>query len=173
MLTIKSRDFADGSPIPKRFTQDGSNISPRLEWSGVSPSIKEFALICEDPDAPKDSPIAHWMIYGIDSNVRELPEGVPVEAVLKSPRGARQGKNSNGECGYMGPKPPSGDKPHRYYFRLFALDEKLGLKPELSKDDFFDLIESHIVAEAELVGRYQNGGKLESKAPKVGEEAAP
>ena len=91
-------------------------------------------LICDDPDAPTKDPWVHWVLYNIPSTATGLPEGVPRTPQLKDPPGAMQGKNSwtNGEMiGYRGPMPPPGDGPHRYHFRLYALEMHVSVKPRL------------------------------------------
>ncbi len=154
-LEMKSGAFSNSEAIPKKFTQEGENLSPPLEWSGRSPSVEEFALICEDPDAPKNAPYIHWVIYGIAPDLTSLPEGIPAQAELTSPLVAKQGRNSSGGTGYTGPLPPLDHGWHRYYFRLFALDKKLNLPSGLTSDELLDAIRNNILAEAETMGRYQ------------------
>src|SRR3989304_2756237 len=117
-IQLTSSAFTDGSPIPARHTCDGPDVSPMLKWSGAPAGTKSFALICDDPDAPAGTWV-HWVIYGIPPDTTDLPEGVPPDETL--PDGSRQGKNDFGRIGYGGPCPPPG-KPHRYYFKIYALD---------------------------------------------------
>jgi Raf kinase inhibitor-like YbhB/YbcL family protein len=157
-MELTSTAFEPSREIPKRYTGEGENVSPELRWSGVPPRCREFALICEDPDAPKrpgvDHPYVHWIAYHISPEVTSLPEGVPTDPSPDLPVRLQQGKNSFGEIGYGGPMPPVGHGKHRYVFRLYALNSELGLRPGATKDDLLGAIRDHVVAEAELVGVY-------------------
>ena len=126
-MKLTSSVFSQNQKIPTRFTGEGLNLSPPLEWSSVSPDCKSFAIICEDPDVPKrpgkDHPFVHWMIYNLSGSVSALPEGVDVEgAITHIAISGDQGKNSFGRIGYGGPMPPIGNGSHRYIFTLYALD---------------------------------------------------
>ncbi len=155
MLTLKSSAFRDASEIPKDFTGEGLDKSPPLAWESRSDRTQQFALLCEDPDAPQSEPFVHWLLYNIPANIKSLPEAIPEEADLESPFKAQQGMNSTGKIGYIGPMPPVGHGWHRYYFKLFALDQELNLKAGLGKAEFLEAIRTHILAECDLVGRYQ------------------
>jgi len=157
-LQVTSSAFAQGHPIPKKYTGEGADISPPLGWSGVPEAAKELALICDDPDAPTDEPWVHWVIYKIPVHAKGLPEGVPRKPHLKEPHGAVQGKNSwpAGEnIGYGGPMPPPGHGVHHYYFKLYALDAPLEAEPGLNKRALMEAINDHILAEGVLMGTYQ------------------
>jgi Raf kinase inhibitor-like YbhB/YbcL family protein len=147
---IRSDAFEAGGPIAHIHTCDGRDVSPPLRWENVPEGTKSFALICDDPDAPLGTWV-HWVLYGIPGSARLLPEAVPVREMLSD--GSRQGKNDFGKTGYGGPCPPRG-KPHRYFFRLYALDDVLSLAPGLSKKALLKAITGHILAEAELYGTY-------------------
>ena len=121
--------FADGALIPKQYTGDGNNLSPPLRWSDTPDKTKSFALICDDPNASRDTWV-HWVIYNIPADVRSLSEGIPNREMLDN--GAKQGKNDFGTVGYGGPAPPPGP-PHRYFFKLYALDTMLDLPPGATK----------------------------------------
>ena len=149
-ITLTSPAFAEGAPIPAKYTADGEDVSPLLRWTDAPAGAKGFALICDDPDAPVGTWV-HWVIYGIPGGVRQLAEAVPVRETLSD--GTTQGRNDFGKTGYGGPCPPRG-KPHRYYFRLYALDETLSLAPGLSKKALLKAIDGHVLAEAELYGTY-------------------
>jgi Raf kinase inhibitor-like YbhB/YbcL family protein len=149
-FTIRSTALEAGGPIAQVYTCDGRDVSPPLRWDNVPPGTKSFALVCDDPDAPMGTWV-HWVIYGIPESVRQLPEAVPVRDRLSD--GALQGRNDFGKIGYGGPCPPRG-KPHRYFFRLYALDDVLSLAPGLSKKALLKAIEGHVLAEAELFGTY-------------------
>ncbi|MCI0355644.1 MAG: YbhB/YbcL family Raf kinase inhibitor-like protein [Acidobacteria bacterium] len=150
-IQLTSSAFADGSLVPVRFTCDGQDVSPPLKWSGVPAGAKSIALICDDPDAPVGTWV-HWVLYNLPATATELPEGVPTrEAVLD---GAKQGLNDFRRVGYGGPCPPPG-KPHRYYFKLYALGIELSLKPRATKKDVVSAMQGHILAEGQLMGTYR------------------
>ncbi len=154
-MTIESSAFGQNQPIPRKFTADGSDVSPPLRWSGAPAGTKEFAMIVDDPDAPRPQPWVHWLIYHIPANVNSLPEGVPPSERVSDPGGALQGRNSWGKIGYGGPEPPHGHGTHHYHFKLYALDTSLGLKPGATKEEVLDAIKGHIIAEGELIGTYE------------------
>lgn len=157
-ISIRSQAFAAGQPIPQKYTGDGADVSPPLEWQDLPAGTQELALVCDDPDAPTAEPWVHWVIYKILADVRELPEGVPAAAQLKSPAGAVQGNNSwtsGNRIGYRGPAPPPGHGVHHYRFRLYALDAALNVKAGLDKKALLKAISGHVLAEGELIGTYQ------------------
>ncbi len=117
-LQISSAAFSAGETIPKKFTCDGPDVSPHLKWNDPPANTQGIALVMDDPDAPAGTWV-HWVLYDVPADARELPEGVPKQEQLSS--GARQGRNDFGKIGYGGPCPPPG-KPHRYFFKLYALD---------------------------------------------------
>lgn len=150
-LTITSSFFKNGETIPEKYTADGADVSPPLSWSDVPANTQSFALIVDDPDAPAGTWV-HWVLANIEGETRSINEGVPAkETVLGS---AVHGKNDFGNYGYGGPAPPSG-KPHRYFFKLYALDTILEVDPGITKDGLMQAMEGHIVGEAELMGKYQ------------------
>lgn len=155
-LTLTTTAFADGSEIPKKFTQaDPNPVSPKLQWSNVPPDTASFVLIMHDPDvAPqkKTEDILHWMAFNIPGNARELSEGLPSDAQL--PDGTVQAKNRRGNPGYMGPGAPAAGPHHHYTFELFALDTKLDLKPDVSRAEVLKAMDGHILGKAVLVGRF-------------------
>lgn len=150
-ITLVSDSFEHGRPIPLRHTGDGVNTSPPLAWSGVPAEARSLALICDDPDAPKKTWV-HWVVYALPPTALMLPEGLPTTPTL--PDGGKQGTTDFGTVGYGGPAPPKG-KPHRYFFKLFALDAEVNLPPGLTKADLLAAMNGHILAAAELVGTYQ------------------
>jgi len=149
-LQITSPDFSAGEAIPKKFTCDAQDVSPRLKWNEASANTQSFALIMDDPDAPAGTWV-HWVLYDVPADAKELPERVPRQEQLAS--GARQGRNDFGKTGYSGPCPPPG-RPHRYFFKLYALDTKLNLKSGATKADLERAMKPHILAQAELIGKY-------------------
>ena len=147
---ISSTAFPDGGMIPKKFTCDGADVSPPLSWTPAPAGTQSFALIMDDPDAPAGTWV-HWVIYNLPADTSELPEGVEKQKQLASR--AIQGRNDFRRIGYGGPCPPPG-KPHRYSFKLYALDTELNLKTEATKPELERALKSHILGETELMGRY-------------------
>lgn len=155
-MEIISSAFKEGESIPSKFTCDGLDISPQLAWSQIQPGTKSFALICDDPDAPSGTYI-HWVIFNLPASVRELSENIPKKETLEN--GAIQGKNDFGKTGYGGPCPPGGT--HRYYFKLYALDTILEGKPGMTKRELLKIMDSHVLEEGQLMGRYKRGVRSE------------
>ena len=149
-MEIKSTSFNHEEMIPAKYTCDGQNISPPLAWSSAPKETKSFALICDDPDAPAGTWV-HWVIFDIPANVNSLPEKVVKQEEIAGL--GKNGKNTSGHYGYDGPCPPGGT--HRYYFKLYALDTILNLNSGLSKEDLLKAMKGHILAEAQLMGRYK------------------
>ena len=148
-MVLKSSSFIMGGMIPSRFTCDGENVSPSLEWSEFPARVKSFALVCDDPDAPGKEWV-HWVYFNIPSDKNGIPENVSADE--RPSIGGVQGRNDFGKIGYGGACPPSGT--HRYFFRIFALDTVLMLAPGTSKDQLMKGMYGHIIAEAELMGKY-------------------
>jgi Raf kinase inhibitor-like YbhB/YbcL family protein len=159
-IELTSPAFAQGRPIPKKYTADGDDVSPPLAWSGLPEGTKELALICDDPDAPdpdnpRPDPWVHWVVYSIPATAKGLPETIPREPRPQKPAGIVQGRNSwpaAENVGYGGPSPPKGR--HRYFFRLYALDSELDAPPGLDKTRLLRAMEGHILAEGRLMGTY-------------------
>ena len=149
-MKIESSAFKEGATIPRENTCDGPDLSPALSWSGVPAGAKGLALICDDPDAPVGTWV-HWVLYDLPAAAQGLPQGVPKDRELKG--GGRQGINDFRKIGYGGPCPPPG-KPHRYFFKLYALDKMLALDPSVSKKDVEKAMQGHVLGEAQLMGRY-------------------
>lgn len=149
-MEIKSSAFRESESIPAKYTCDSLNISPPLEWSKGPAGTKTFALICDDPDAPKGTWV-HWVMYNIPADLLQLPEKTPRSETL--PDGTKQGRTDFGSIGYGGPCPPSGT--HRYYFKIYALDYAIDYKLVITKKDLLRLMEGHILDEAQLMGRYK------------------
>ena len=150
-LELKSPAFSQGGDIPKKFTCDGPDLSAALSWNEPPAGTESFALIVDDPDAPVGTWV-HWVLYELPPGARSLPDAVPKTNELEG--GARQGRNDFGRIGYGGPCPPPGP-PHRYFFKLYALSAKLGLKPGATKADVEKAMKGKILAQGELMGRYQ------------------
>jgi len=155
---ISSTAFSNGETIPKKFTCDGPDVSPLLSWKEVPAATQSFALIMYDPDVPAGTWV-HWVLYNLAANTRELPEGMEKQEQLAT--GALQGRNDFRKIGYGGPCPPPG-APHRYYFKLYALDAKLNLKAGATKPDLEHAMKGHILDETELMGRYSRAASRSS-----------
>jgi Raf kinase inhibitor-like YbhB/YbcL family protein len=149
-LTLSTSAFSPGGDIPEKFTCSGADLSPALTWSNVPLTTKTLALIVDDPDAPSGT-FTHWVLYNQPPGAQGLQEGVPGTAQL--PGGTLQGMNSAHSVGYHGPCPPPG-KPHRYYFKLYALDSRLDLQSGANKSELEQAIQGHILAQAEYMGRF-------------------
>jgi Raf kinase inhibitor-like YbhB/YbcL family protein len=154
-IQLTSTAFEQGRPIPRRYSGEGENVSPPLKWTDPPEGTKGFALVCEDPDAPRGT-FTHWVAFNLPAVSRELGEGVLREE--GEPNGMRQGTNDFGRVGYDGPKPPPG-KPHRYFFKLSALDRPLDLPAAVKKDGLLKAIRGHVLGEAQLMGTYEHGQK--------------
>jgi Raf kinase inhibitor-like YbhB/YbcL family protein len=150
-LKISSPAFADGGAIARKYTCQGEDISPALVFSGVPQGTKSLVLIVDDPDAP--DPKAPKMTY-VHWVVVDLPPDTPglAEAIAELPAGARSGTNDWKRTGYGGPCPPIGR--HRYFFKLYALDAKLGLT-EPTKPEVLEAMKGHVLAEAQIIGTYE------------------
>ncbi len=149
-MKLVSSAFEEGGMIPSQYTCDGQDISPPLKWENVPQGTKSFALICDDPDAPMGTWV-HWVIYNIPDSVRQLPEAVPTVERLSD--GTLQGTNDFRRLGYGGPCPPGGT--HRYFFKLYALDTMLNLQAGATKEALLKAMQGHVLAEAQLMGRYK------------------
>ncbi len=149
-ISISSAAFQNSGNIPARYSCDGENVSPELSWSQPPAGTVSFALISDDPDAPGGT-FVHWTIFNIPADKRELEEGVPRSEVISD--GSIQGMTDFRRVGYGGPCPPPG-RPHRYFFKLYALDSKLNLSASATKEDVEDAMEGHILAKGELMGLY-------------------
>lgn len=151
-MQVTSTAFAEKQTIPMQYTGDAEDVSPALKWESGPAGTKSYALICDDPDAPTPQPWVHWVVYDMPADTTSLSESVPKIATL--PSGAVQGKNSWGRIGYGGPKPPSGT--HRYFFKVYALDKKLGLAPGATKAELVTAMEGHILGQGVLMGTYSS-----------------
>lgn len=146
---LTSSAFQQEEPIPSIHSCDGDNISPRLTWTNPPGEPQSFALIFDDPDAPVGNWV-HWVLFNLPPATRSLPEAVQPDATLNN--GAVHGSNSWNSLGYGGPCPPGGE--HRYFFKLYALDEVLDLEVGATKDQVLVAMEGHILAQTELMGTY-------------------
>ena len=153
-LTLTSTAFAHGGEIPSQYTCDGPDISPPLAWDGVPDGSRSLALIVDDPDAP--DPAApqtvwvHWILYNMPPATVALAEGVPAASL---PPDTKEGLNDWEAPGYRGPCPPIGR--HRYFHKLYALDDEFPDLQSPTKADLEDAMAGHVLASAELVGTYE------------------
>ncbi|MFQ5532982.1 MAG: YbhB/YbcL family Raf kinase inhibitor-like protein, partial [Candidatus Methylomirabilales bacterium] len=148
-MQMTSQAFEAGGMIPAKYTCDGPDVSVPLRWTDPPAGTQSFALIADDPDAPVGTWV-HWVVWNIPASASGLDENLPKTASL--PNGAKQGTTDFRRIGYGGPCPPSGT--HRYFFKLYALDTTLDLPSSTTKRDLEQAIEGHILAQAELMGRY-------------------
>lgn len=149
-ISVSSKAFKEGDSIPEKFTCDMEDVSPQLSWGKAPDGIKSWAMIMDDPDAPTGT-FVHWVIFNIPPENLGLDENVPRKEIL--PDGSLQGKNDFRRIGYGGPCPPSG-KPHKYRFKIYALDTKLGLSSGINKAQLLSAMEGHVIAQGELTGKY-------------------
>jgi Raf kinase inhibitor-like YbhB/YbcL family protein len=147
-FTLTSEAFTDGDWIPRRFTCDGENVSPPLAWSGVPEGTESFALVVEDPDAPRGM-FTHWVLFDIARDAGRLDEGV------QGGIAGRMLANDFGEPRYGGPCPPKGHGPHRYRFTLYAVDVPVLRIHGDTRADLDKALESHTLGSATLTGRYE------------------
>jgi hypothetical protein len=150
-IELKTTSFTPGGFIPKRFTCAASDVSPALAWTDPPAGTQSFAIIEDDPDAPSGT-FVHWLVYDLPPASRRLPEALSGNDQI--PSGGRQGTNDFLRTGYGGPCPPPG-RPHRYFIRLYALDAKLNLRPAATRRELEAAMKGHILAQAEVMGRYQ------------------
>jgi len=152
-MKMTSSAFTEGGRIPSKFTCEGENINPELQFSDIPSHTKVLVLIVDDPDVPefvrKDKMYDHWVVFNIPPSTAQVlensqPAGIP-------------GKNTNGGLNYVGPCPP--DREHRYFFKLYALDKALALPPGATKAEVEKAMQGHIIAHAQLIGRYEKHKK--------------
>jgi Raf kinase inhibitor-like YbhB/YbcL family protein len=156
-ITVESEAFADDTPIPARYTDDGEGLSPPLAWSGLPPAAAEVVLIVEDADSPTPVPLLHGLAWRLPAGPARLAEGD-----LPSPAGPGRftalAKNSFGKAQYLPPDPPTGHGRHRYVFQVFAVDHPLDVKDDASKHEVIDAMTGHVLARGRLVGLYERAG---------------
>jgi len=153
-LEVRSSDFVNGGSIPQRFTCDGADASPDLQWSDPPAGTRSIALVMHDPDALID--FTHWLVFNIPPEGRSLGEGSSRRSSM--PEGSVEGANDFDRPGYGGPCPP-GSKPHHYVFHLYALDIRLNLPAGATKKDLTSAIRGHVLTEGQIVGTYKHGGQ--------------
>ena len=156
-LTLSSSVFSEGGVIPLKYSCEGDDVAPPLEWDGVPENAQSLVLIVDDPDAPDpDAPKmtwVHWVVYNLPPDVKGLPEGATTEIM---PVGTEQGLNDWNNLGYGGPCPPIGR--HRYFFKLYALNTVLENLETPTKADVEVAMQGHVIAQTELLGTYKKTG---------------
>lgn len=153
-ITVTSSAQDPGGRLADWCSAYHDNISPPLRWSNV-PDVKAWAVIVEDPDAPRDQPFLHWMIWNIEGRITALPQGLPNAPELVTPQAAIQGKNDMGGYGWFGPRPPAGHGLHRYYFQVFALDGFLPMDAETPLKALLNALKGHTIAKGEMMATYE------------------
>jgi len=154
-LALTSEAIGLDDRIGDAYSAYHDNMSPPLMWTGM-PDAETYVLVVEDPDAPTERPFLHWAIWNIPGRLEGLPANQPKDAELTGGlAGAVQGLNGRGQPGYMGPRPPAGDGPHRYHFQLFALDMRLVLPPTAPLEELVQVLKGNAIASCELVGTYE------------------
>ena len=146
-IRVTSPAFAYDKPIPAKYSEDGGNVSPPLEWTGGPTGTTGYVVIMEDPDAGRKLPALHWLVYHLPADVRSLPENAAAIG------GLTQGKNHKGQVGYVGPKVPKGNT-HRYFFQVFAVDQPINVGPGATREEFAESVLSGAIAKGVLVGTY-------------------
>ena len=158
-MWLQSPAFNDGEPIPKKYTEDGANVSPPLSWSDVPRGVAEFVITMDDPDFGTEDPAIHWLAYEIPAHVTALPENIPRRETPRELHGGLQGLNSfrPKNLGYRGPNPPHDGKEHHYRLRVLALDRPLELGPSVGHHALRDTIRQRakVLGEGELIGTYK------------------
>lgn len=149
-LELMTTAFRPGGTIPTQFTCSGANVSPSLSWNQPPPRTQSFVLIVDDPDAPAGTWV-HWVVYNLPASARQLRAQVPRGDTVAG--GGKQGVNDFPMNGYGGPCPPPGG-PHRYFFRLYALDTILNLRAPVHRKDIDSAMQGHILGQAELMGTF-------------------
>ncbi|MBB4659300.1 YbhB/YbcL family Raf kinase inhibitor-like protein [Parvularcula dongshanensis] len=152
-LQVSSADFSEGGAIDENQAAEGDNASPAVSWEGAPKKTRSFALLMEDPDAPEDAPIIHWVAYDIPADVTSLPEGLSGAPAVEVPAKFYQGANDNGSTGYYGPRPPEGQT-HSYHVQVYALDKELGLPHGATRQQVVEAMKGHVLAMGETVGSY-------------------
>jgi Raf kinase inhibitor-like YbhB/YbcL family protein len=150
-FTLKSSAFVSGAEIAKKFTCEGPDVSPELDWSGPPAKTASYAVIMDDPDAPAGTWV-HWVFWNLPANAHNLGEDIAKREQLED--GSRQGRNDFRKIGYNGPCPPPG-KSHRYFFRLYALDAKLNLAAGATRQELDTAMKGHILGQAEYMGTFR------------------
>jgi Raf kinase inhibitor-like YbhB/YbcL family protein len=155
VLDAKCDAFEAENWIPEKFTGYGQKLTLPLRWSGAPEGTRSYAIIIQDPDAPRKTPFVHWLLYDIPPDRTAIPMALPPDPTLQSLAGAKQGANSTGKTGYFAPQPPKGDPAHHYHIQVFALDRKLDLDPGVTLDELLHAMQDHVLADGQTIGLYR------------------
>jgi hypothetical protein len=150
-IQVTSTAFEDSQPIPDKYSGQGDNVSPPLQWSDVPQQTKSLALVCQDPDSPSGT-FTHWLVYNLPPTTTSLDENIPKGQSMVY--GFLQGKNDFGNVGYSGPAPPAG-KVHHYVFKVYALDIILLVPAGGDRSDVIGAINGHVIGEGDLTGTFE------------------
>lgn len=153
-LKVSSAAFNANGMLAERFSDYHQKVSPPIAWTGAPEGTRSFAILVDDPDAASVKPVAHWVAWNIPATTTNLPEGLPGTPQLASPKTMRQGANQAGSTGWYGPRPPIGDRPHRYHVQVFALDSQLTTLPGATREQLLQDMRGHVLAKGEIIGRY-------------------
>ena len=153
-IVVMSPAQAPDGKLADRHSAYHDNLSPPLTWTEVD-GAESYAVIVEDPDAPREKPFVHWMIWNIPAEAGGLPEGVPLAQHISPPHPIIQGRNDAGQYGWFGPRPPAGHGVHRYYFQVFALDQRLEVGPDTPLVEMLNILKGHTIAKGEMMATYE------------------
>jgi Raf kinase inhibitor-like YbhB/YbcL family protein len=153
-IVVTSMAQEPSGKLADRHSAYFDNISPPLQWTNV-PDVRAWAVIVEDPDAPREEPFIHWMIWNIQGEINALPEGVPNTEFPPTPQGGIQGRNDTGGYGWFGPRPPAGHGVHRYYFQVFALDDLIEMGPDTPLKELLNALKGNTIAKGEMMATYE------------------
>jgi Raf kinase inhibitor-like YbhB/YbcL family protein len=153
-IVVTSPSQQPDGRLADRHSAYFDNISPPLAWTHA-PDVQAWAVIVEDPDAPRAQPFVHWMIWNIRGEARSLPEGLSNSDYLPTPQGGIQGRNDMGGHGWFGPRPPAGHGVHRYYFQVFALDDFIEMGPDTKLRELLNALKGHTIAKGEMMATYE------------------
>lgn len=157
-LTVTSPAAEPGKPFPPIYTASGKNISPEVSWDGAPVGVQSYALIMEDTDSRSARPTVHWLAYNIPGSFKGLGRNVRNRPKPKEASGLEQGVNYAGGIGYLGPRPLAGDPPHHYHIEVFALRQRLRLRPGANIDTVIAAMNDNVLADGEAVGTFASPG---------------
>lgn len=151
---MSSTVIGDGEPIPTRYTCDGENVSPTLQFTSVPEEAESTAVVVDDPDAPTTEPFVHWLLWNVPPDTQRLPRGIPNTVTVESLGGARQGTNDAGSLGYTGPCPPREDGTHTYRFTVYAVDSLLEVEAGSERPALDSALRDRVLGRVTLTGTY-------------------